>query len=330
MYIICLQGIRNAGLAVSVGTWSSINVLVSFLFGIFIFQERVKSIVSVAFAFLTLIVGLIGMSRFSSEQRKMILEKKTKVPSKNAPQLESSERLGMSERGIMAVTGLSSMEIEPLIDDEDIIMGEEKDPSAQRFFFFGGRLVLTRRQTGIVGAVLNGVWGGLNLVPLHYAMQYDGLSGAGYLISYATGAFIVNVLLWVFLFVYILHQKRGSLKDTLDALPKWHLDQLLGPGLLAGLLYSIGNFSAMISVAILGQAVGFGTYCYRVVDSCVQPFSSFHTAFCQMQLFVSGLWGVFVFKEIKGTVLPWFLSAGVAVIGIIWLSYEHESVVIQE
>ena len=45
-----------------------------------------------------------------------------------------------------------------------------------------------------------------------------------------------------------------------------------------------------------------------------------------MQLFVSGLWGVFYFHEIRGreTVLKWFASAAVAVVGIVWLSYEHE------
>lgn len=45
-----------------------------------------------------------------------------------------------------------------------------------------------------------------------------------------------------------------------------------------------------------------------------------------MQLFVSGLWGVFYFREIKGTetIAKWFLSAAIAVAGIIWLSYEHE------
>ena len=40
----------------------------------------------------------------------------------------------------------------------------------------------------------------------------------------------------------------------------------------------------------------------------------------------SGLWGVFFFREIKGReiITKWFLSAAVAVIGIIGLSYEHE------
>jgi glucose uptake protein GlcU len=94
--------------------------------------------------------------------------------------------------------------------------------------------------------------------------------------------------------------------EALDALPKFHLEHLLKPGLLAGLLYSIGNFASILAVTHLGQSTGF--------------------SFCMMQLFVSGLWGVLYFREIRGfeTIAKWFLSAAVAVVGIIWLSYEHE------
>lgn len=40
---------------------------------------------------------------------------------------------------------------------------------------------------------------------------------------------------------------------------------------------------------------------------------------------VSGLWGIFYFKEVEGaiTISKWFLSALLAVLGILLLSYEH-------
>ena len=60
-----IYGIRNAGLAVAVGTWSSIIVVSSFIFGIVIFEEEVKSIEHTAAAFMILISGLIGMSRYA-------------------------------------------------------------------------------------------------------------------------------------------------------------------------------------------------------------------------------------------------------------------------
>ena len=166
-------------------------------------------------------------------------------------------------------------------------------------------LVLTRRQMGILGAVINGAWGGMNLIPLHYAMAYDGLSGAGYLISYATGSLLVNAVLWILWAAYYYYHK-GTWEDTVQALPKFHLQHLFWPGFWAGLLYSMGNFASMLAVTYLGQGTGF--------------------SFCMMQLFVSGLWGVVYFKEIRGTetIVKWFASAGVAVTGIIWLSYEHD------
>ena len=78
------------------------------------------------------------------------------------------------------------------------------------------------------------------------------------------------------------------------------------PGLLAGLFYSIGNFGSILAVSYLGQGIGF--------------------SFCQSQLLVSGLWGVFYFEEVQGkeAILKWFLSACVTIIGIILLSYQHE------
>ena len=44
-----------------------------------------------------------------------------------------------------------------------------------------GRISLPRRQLGICGAVVNGAWGGLNLIPLHYAQRDLGLTGAAYI-----------------------------------------------------------------------------------------------------------------------------------------------------
>ena len=215
----------------------------------------------------------------------------------------------------LILTLSSPMEIEPLMqDNEDDIMHarlvDDDDYKGQsliskdHMFFFGGRISLTRRQMGILAAVINGAWGGMNLVPLHYA-QLDGLAGAGYLISYAGGALIVNTLMWILYFGYYLHQRKGNVDEALECLPSWHIAELWFPGLMAGLLYSLGNFTAILAVTYLGQGTGF--------------------SFCQMQLFVSGLWGVFYFREIKGSeqISKWFMSATVAVIGIIWLSYEH-------
>ncbi len=57
----------------------------------------------------------------------------------------------------------TSTEIE--VDINDKIHEDKEDVS----MFFGGKVRLSRRQLGILGAVVNGVWGGNNMIPMHYA-----------------------------------------------------------------------------------------------------------------------------------------------------------------
>jgi glucose uptake protein GlcU len=315
-------GIRNAGLAVAVGTWSSITVLTSFFFGIIVFQERVKSFYQTCLAFGCLIIGLIGMSRFSAHQQQV----DTLAVSYRSVKTAASHPLGLGQKlkragstiaensitvPLVGASGVIPMEIEPFATDgEDIVMGTYDDAksvlSKDRLVPFGGRVSLTRRQMGILGAVVNGAWGGMNLIPLHFALQEEDMTGAGYLISYATGSLIVNTCIWLAFLGYYLHQTNGHWNEAVDCLPKWHFEHLLIPGLMAGLLYSFGNFCSILAVTYLGQGTGF--------------------SFCQMQLFVSGLWGVVFFKEVQGTetITKWFISASVAVVGIVWLAHEHE------
>lgn len=209
-----------------------------------------------------------------------------------------------------------------VIDNDDDDNNDHHDSNkSNNIVLFNGRISLTRRQLGILGAIFNGSWGGMNLIPLHYARkQNEHLTGAGYIISYVCGSMIIQILLWILLYLYYLLYKTTTTKnntdqynhyyermiDAYEMLPKFRND-LIGPGILCGLLYSIGNFGSIIAVSYLGQGVGF--------------------SFCQMTLFVSGLWGIFYFKEITDHeyIYKWFLSAFIAVIGIIWLSYEHAS-----
>lgn len=333
-----VYAIRNAGLAIAVGTWSSIMVLTSFIFGILVFKENVKSLPHTCAAFLLLMCGLLGMSKYSAHVPETNVNQKTVSDAHN----HGTDKSGQKSSVVAPVVGalrrmcapaipldamkrtessdeyedMAPLEMEPLTaaDDEDDIMGHngndvdtKKSIHKDRLVFFGGRISLTRRELGVLGAVVNGAWGGMNLIPLHFALRDDGLTGAGYLISYATGALIVNTGIWLLLYLYYVYQKKGQWQEALEALPKWHLKELWFPGLMAGLLYSLGNFSAILAVTYLGHGTGF--------------------SFCQMQLFVSGLWGVFYFKEIRGTatITKWFASAFVAVFGIIYLSYQHEA-----
>lgn len=90
------------------------------------------------------------------------------------------------------------------------------------------------------------------------------------------------------------------------SLPSLHFQTLWLAGGTSGLLWSIGNFFSIISVHNLGEGVG-----YSVI---------------QAAMIVSGLWGIFYFKEVVGTPLisKWFASAATTVTGILLLSYTHQ------
>jgi hypothetical protein len=60
-----VYGIRNAGLALTVGVNSSLIVLVSFTWGIFIFKEHVRSRLGACLAMILMILGIWGMVYFS-------------------------------------------------------------------------------------------------------------------------------------------------------------------------------------------------------------------------------------------------------------------------
>jgi len=101
--------------------------------------------------------------------------------------------------------------------------------------------------------------------------------------------------------MYIL----SSLNAAVEALPSFHIDVMWKPGCLAGLIWSIGNFSGIVSITVLGEFTGYSV--------------------TQGSMIISGLWGIFWYNEIKGarSILGWLLSSVVALGGILWLSYEH-------
>jgi len=70
-------------------------------------------------------------------------------------------------------------------------------------------------------------------------------------------------------------------------------------------MLSLAMLSTIIAITYLGQGVG---------NSLVQS-----------KILVSGLWGIFWYKEVIGakTIAKWFASAGFCMIAIIWLSLER-------
>eukprot|EP00591_Stephanopyxis_turris_P001556 CAMPEP_0195512384 /NCGR_PEP_ID=MMETSP0794_2-20130614/4360_1 /TAXON_ID=515487 /ORGANISM="Stephanopyxis turris, Strain CCMP 815" /LENGTH=375 /DNA_ID=CAMNT_0040640157 /DNA_START=68 /DNA_END=1192 /DNA_ORIENTATION=- len=279
--------IRNIGLAVSVGTWSSIIVMFSFFVGVFLFNEGVKSVSGATCAAILLITGIAGMSRYSKPQpvqsRKPSHiskeeEEKEKLLQDNSYDSDTSDT-AKKRTAVISPSSESTIKSPLEMDTEDIKPPPEPAESTKRtkaMSIFG--MQLTRRQVGLSAAVFNGVWGGSNMIPLHFAKD-DGAGGLGYVISFGCGGMIVVILLWMFRYMYHVYN-TGSLREAYYILPSFHFRQLWYSGFCVGTLYSIGNICSIISVTYLGQGVG-----YSVTQSA---------------MLVSGLWGIFYFGEIKG------------------------------
>lgn len=261
--------VRNAGLAVSQGIWSSLKVLVAFGWGVFVFHEPVRSMIGSSSAVVLMLVGLIGMSCMAA-------------PSSNKASLVTAE------------SQLSLDQERPLLDAADDDSDEApccRCPAIQY------------RHLGLLGAVIDGAYGGSVLVPMHYAGP-QATQGLDYLLSFAIGCASVVGVLWVLRFsLASLHAR--SLATGYECMPSFHWTTIGPYAIGAGLIWSIGNASAILSVSLLGQGVG-----YSIVQS---------------QLLVAGLWGIFYYKEIVGArvVAWWFGFACLTVAGMILLSQQH-------
>ena len=270
-------------------------VMINFFFGILVFQEPVADVWGTLCSFLLLIVGLVGMSHYSSPQQKERPLHQEIIPLDEVPRdLDTNPNLGhedLNYQSLQATEGIhqSRQQIEPYI------------------VLFDGRISLTKRQCGIAGAAMNGFMTGGSLLPLHYAGQ-EGFGGPKYFPSFGVGAMIANIWLWVLFYVVravkdIIQGK--PINGTFGRMPKLHFRALWLPGLLAGLMLSLAMFSTIIAITYLGQGVG---------NSLVQS-----------KILVSGLWGIFWYKEVIGakTITKWFASAGICMIAIIWLTLER-------
>lgn len=132
---------------------------VAFVWGVFIFDEHVRSRTHATMAILLMIVGLWGMSYFSSPQK------------------------GQMDQVINEENSLAQSLLSDHNDYNECASNENDDASTQnnihpQVINFEGRFIrLNPRQIGLLCATIDGVWGGSILVPMHFARyNINGLS----------------------------------------------------------------------------------------------------------------------------------------------------------
>jgi hypothetical protein len=207
-----IVGIRQAGLAISVGLWSSLNVISSFCWGLGVFHERVKSVQGALHAAFILILGLTGMAYYSvplkeghpmaqeendEELKKPLVSSSLSIPDSSADKLDDMEQMDLTSSSIADHSSeieLASLDnlansmslISPpglntpgkmirrkkshITEEEEEQNADEQQPvKDNELIFFHGKIKMTKRQLGLLGAAINGIWGSNSLIPLHYA-----------------------------------------------------------------------------------------------------------------------------------------------------------------
>jgi hypothetical protein len=316
---MAIHAVKMAGLAFPQGLWSSLIVLVSFVWGIFGFKEEVKSTFGAVGGVLGMMAGLIGMAYFSGLSLELAKKSEKEKSGEDGVAGARNNQGGHDDSNDSESAGPYDPYQVLLLKDVSNAPPPSPAWGAARQSSLSFRppptrvlcgLTVSNRTEGILAAVFCGVWGGSVMVPMHFA---DVPAGLGYVSSFAFGASAVTIAIWVALWLYQSFETReGGGGGGFDPrrgwalLPSMHWNVLLLPGCVAGLLWSIGNVSSMVAVSNLGEGVGY--------------------SLCQSSMLVSGLWGLFYYKEIKGAwiVSGWLACALVTIGGIIFLSYTHK------
>jgi hypothetical protein len=210
--VATIYAVKNAGLAIGIGIGSSFIVLVSFIWGIFIFEERVHSRIGASIAIFSMMLGLLGMSYFSSPESVseeeqveslVVIALSSSDDAENPRSLPRRSHSGADYRGLVTeeeeedVDGVSldrklklterteqSGYSDSVSDDGNSVVEVDtsvsiieegmSDPSVEHVIVCG--IKLTKRQTGMLAAAFCGCWGVsfnvLLLICLLYHTQY--------------------------------------------------------------------------------------------------------------------------------------------------------------
>ena len=195
-----VYAIRHAGLAVSTGIWCCVIVILSFIWGVFIFGEKQKSTFGAIMSVALLCVGFCGIAYFSSI--KVEMKKKGRAQ-------EQQETMNVEQGGSLAG------ETAPLLgkgDNDNVSLGLQYFPHSGMppqchqtidlnlpvlpATLNGRACHLSKYHLGLCMAVVNGVLASTIMVPLHFAPPKS-THGMGYSMSLGIAAVLMVPLFWI-------------------------------------------------------------------------------------------------------------------------------------
>jgi hypothetical protein len=222
-------------------------ICVNFYWGIVVFKEPVADFWGTVGAFVCLAIGLVGMSHFSAPREKEKVEVDQEL---QELLVEEQDEDDTSPPTTSSTTDRRESRVALRQDQNDVQQrnvqespSSSADVDVSRFTSCGTVVILghtfSKRIAGLVAAVLNGLFAGSSLIPVHYAKQH-GFAGANYIISFAVGSLCTNTALWLVVFLYYFCTRplaESRFKQAYKCMPHWHLQELWLPGLLAGKMW---------------------------------------------------------------------------------------------
>jgi Transmembrane family, TMEM144 of transporters len=173
--VATIIAVKFSGLAVGIGVASSFIVLVSFVWGIFVFKETVKSSHGACFAVFLMIFGIVGMSVYSAPDaprqdysRSHSYDENDNTSSSKDDSSNQNDCTSIAEGTRCNGRNDDHFEDELTGQFQTIVVSDNVHLNRDADFEICG-FKLRRRTLGILAAVFNGTWGGSILVPMHWS-----------------------------------------------------------------------------------------------------------------------------------------------------------------
>ncbi len=243
------QAVDYVGVALAQGVWGGVAMVVSYAWGVFLFDENPSNQFLSLFSLFLLVCGVLLIA---------FCERVGKFFVRNSFNNNDSE---------------SNLLLDTNNDDDNGIR-----PS----------LVGTQLK-GMLWALFVGTFGGSILAPMHYAHE----QGLIFLPSFGCSAILTAPMV---LIVHMLYTRD---------VPAFHWKDALLPGVISGFIYNAGNALSMVAISYVGYSVA-----YPILQGAI---------------LVSGIWGIYLFKEIthRNTIRVFFVGGITLLLGALLLALSH-------
>jgi multidrug transporter EmrE-like cation transporter len=280
--------VETIGLALSQGIFGGAAIVTSYLWATIVFEEYPTNVPLSVFGILILIVGVFGIAQSQTIADKIWGDSSNAASKATSDiELQNEAKDNKDNKAINAGNPNSSSSAAPTNTTEGGEGGEEDGRGSifsARNTLVPPRLSREKFIYGLTFALLCGILGGTGLVPLHYVS--DSQQGLVFLPALGTGSLFAAPLILLFSYYRTPVETRKW--------PSFYLKDVGPYGTLSGMIWNTNNIVAVAAIPVLGYGVVF--------------------PIIQCAIFVAGMWGIFVFKEMTGDPVKVFFASGLVLI----------------